>query len=320
MHLLKVLPLTLCVYVGDFVTKALVRAYMTEGESIPLIKNIFSFTFIYNKNAVFGLPVGNQTVFTIFTILAVIFIVIYFDGAIYLKGYLQPIYEEKVWQIHSISVADSSGKIIWSTKSAEIKMPFRRPNGVTYSKEGIFIYSIDGTEIYEFEKLTAKKHDFFSGKIRVMFLEDYLERQIKIERIHHLRNGLIVLGVGYIAILFLAHLTKYPPPSFFKHPKKRHGAETDEIADEFDTFVKRVNENPEWGILNEKISRINPPKQIEAKETGTKTDDKAPDKNEGSGLDAVNPAKITAKKPEYNFRQLPEPSPPAETQKSRQST
>jgi len=238
------------------------------------------------------------------------------DGAIYLKSYLQPIYEEKVWQIHSISVADSSGKIIWSTKSAKIQMPFRRPNGVTFSKEGIFTYSIDGTGIYEFEKLTAKKHDFFSGKIRVMFLKDYLERQIKIERRHHLRNGLIVLGVGYIGILFLAYLIKYPLRRFFKHPKKGHGAETDEIADEFDTFVKRANENPEWGILNEKTSKINPPKQIEAKETGTKTDDNAPDKNEGSDLDAVNPAKITAKKPEYNSRQLPEPSPPAETQKA----
>jgi len=238
------------------------------------------------------------------------------DGAIYLKNYLQPIYEEKVWQIHSISVADSSGKIIWSTKSAEIQMPFRRPNGVTFIKEGIFTYSIDGTGIYEFEKLTAKKHDFFSGKIRVMFLKDYLERQIKTEEIHHLRNGLIVLGVGCIAILFLAYLIKYPIGRFFKHPKKGHGAEADETADEFDTFIKRVNKNPEWGILNEKISKINPPKQIEAKETGTKTDDGAPGKNEGSGLEAVNPTKITVKKPEYNSRQLPAPSPPAETQKA----
>ena len=237
-------------------------------------------------------------------------------GAIYLKTYLQPIYEEKIWQIHSISVADSSGKIIWSTKSAEIQIPFRRPHGVTFIKEGIFTYSIDGTGIYEFEKLTAKKRDFFSGKIRVMFLKDYLERQIKIEEIHHLSNGLIVLGVGYIAILFLAYLIKYPLRRFFKHPEKGHGTETDEIADEVDTFIKRANENPEWGILNEKISKINPPKQIEAKETGTKTDDDAPDKNEGSSLDAVNPAKITVKKPEYNFRQLPAPSPPAETQKA----
>jgi len=238
------------------------------------------------------------------------------NGAVYLKTYLQPIYEEKVWQIHSISVADGSGKIIWSTRSAEIQMPFRRPIGVTFIKEGVFTYSIGGIGIYEFEKLTAaKKPDFFSGKIRVLFFKDYLERQIKIEETDLLRSGLIVLGVGYIAILFLAYLMTYPLRRVFKHPKKEHGAETDEIADEFDTFITRVNENPEWGILNEKISKISPPKQIESKETGTKTDDKAPEKNEGSSFDAVNPVEMTAKKPEYNSRQLPAPSPPAETQK-----
>jgi len=239
------------------------------------------------------------------------------DGAVYLKTYLQPIYEEKERQIHSISVTDGSGKIIWSTKSAEIQMPFRRPIGVTFIKEGIFTYAIDGMGIYEFEKLTAaKKHEFFLGKIRVLLFKDDLERQIKIEQIHHLRNGLIVLGLGYIAILFLAYLIKYPLRKIFKHREKVHDAETDEIADEFDTFITRINENPEWGRLNKKVSNINPPKQSEAKETGTKTDDKAPDKNEGSGVDAVSPAKMTAKKPEYNSRQLPGPSPPAETQKA----
>jgi len=238
------------------------------------------------------------------------------DGAIYLKTYLQPIYEEKERQIHSISVTDNSGKIIWSTKSAEIQMPFRRPIGVTFIKEGLFTYAIDGMGIYEFEKLTAaKKHDFFSGKIRVLFFKDDLERQIKIEQIHYLRNGLIVLGVGYIAILFLAYLIKYPLRKIFKHREKVHDAETDEIADEFDTFITRINGNPEWGRLK-KISKINPPKQRDAKETGTKTDDKAPDKNEGSGVDAVQPAKMTAKKPEYNSGQLPGPSSPAETQKA----
>jgi len=239
------------------------------------------------------------------------------DGAIYLKTYLQPIYEEKERQIHSISVTDNSGKIIWSTKSAEIQMPFRRPIGVTFIKEGIFTYAIDGMGIYEFEKLTAaKKHEFFSGKIRVLLFKDDLERQIKIEQIPYLRNGLIVLGVGYIAILFLAYLIKYPLRKIFKHRGKVHDAETDEIADEFDSFISRINENPEWGRLNKKVSKINPPKQSEAKETGTKIDDKAPDKNEGSGVDAVHPAKMTAKKPEYNSGQLPGPSSPAETQKA----
>jgi len=239
------------------------------------------------------------------------------EGKIYLKSYMQPIYEEKVGQIHSISVAGSSGKVLWSTKSVEIQMPFKRPSGVTFIKEGIFNYSIDDMAIYEFEKpVVPKTHDFFSGKIRVLFLKDYLERQIKIEELHHLRNGLIVLGVGYIAIVFLACLIKYPLGGFFKQPKKGQGTETDEIADEFDTFITKVNENPEWGILNKEIPRIDPPKQIEAKKTATGAEEKATDKNEGSGLDAANLAKITAKKPEYNSMQLPAPSLPAEAPKA----
>ncbi len=232
------------------------------------------------------------------------------DAGIYLNTYMQPIYEEKVWQIHSISVTDSSGRIIWSTRSAEIQMPFKRPNGVIFIKEGIYNYSTDGVAIYEFEEPTVPgKNDLFNGKVHVLFLKGYLERQIKIEELHHLRNGLIVLGVGYIAIVLLVFSIKYPLGRFFKQPKKEQHQETDEVADRFDAFITRINDDSEWGKQNNELPKIDPPKQLETKQTDPPKDDGAVDKNEESGLDSPGLAKVAPQKPEYNSLQLTAPSP-----------
>ena len=63
---------------ADLLTKQVVRHCLHVGESVRILGPIVKFTFIYNRNAVFGLPIGNQTLYTIFAILAVILIIVYF--------------------------------------------------------------------------------------------------------------------------------------------------------------------------------------------------------------------------------------------------
>lgn len=243
------------------------------------------------------------------------------DGAIYLNSYLQPVYAEKVWQIHTISVVDSSGKMLWSTKSAEIQMPFKRPAGVTYIAEGIHTYLIEGVSVYEFEKPTSpKKKDFFSGKIRVLFLKNYLDRQIKIAEFRYLRNGLIVLGIGYIAIAFLVYIFIHLPRTIFKFKKNGdappHPAE---IAGESDTLIPNIEIESERGIDRE-IPKIEQPKQSEGKRTDTETEDKHSDAGEHPALlDSINSVEENENDSAYNILQLPAPLQPAETAKEAES-
>lgn len=63
---------------ADLATKQLVRTFMHVGESVRVAGEVVKFTFIYNRNAVFGLPVGNRVLYTVFAFVAVLLIVIYF--------------------------------------------------------------------------------------------------------------------------------------------------------------------------------------------------------------------------------------------------
>jgi signal peptidase II len=70
--------LALLTITADLVTKELVRHYMTLGASYNIVGSLVKFTFIYNRNAVFGLPCGNQVLYTVFAVVAVIVILYYF--------------------------------------------------------------------------------------------------------------------------------------------------------------------------------------------------------------------------------------------------
>jgi signal peptidase II len=70
--------LSLAVLAGDLITKELVRSGLTEGSSVTVAGEFIKLTFIYNRNAVFGLPVGNPTIYLVLSLAALALIVWYF--------------------------------------------------------------------------------------------------------------------------------------------------------------------------------------------------------------------------------------------------
>jgi signal peptidase II len=70
--------LSLAVLAADLVTKELVRSCLTEGMSQAVAGEFIKLTFIYNRNAVFGLPVGHPTVYLVLSLAALGLIIWYF--------------------------------------------------------------------------------------------------------------------------------------------------------------------------------------------------------------------------------------------------
>ncbi len=61
----------------DQITKIIVRNTMYLGQSIPVLGNFAKFTYVENPGMAFGLQIGNGTIFTILSILAIIGITYY---------------------------------------------------------------------------------------------------------------------------------------------------------------------------------------------------------------------------------------------------
>ena len=61
----------------DQITKAIVRANMTVGETIPVIKDIFHFTYVRNEGAAFGMLSEHRWVFMTLSIVALIALSVY---------------------------------------------------------------------------------------------------------------------------------------------------------------------------------------------------------------------------------------------------
>jgi signal peptidase II len=61
----------------DQITKAIVRANMTVGETIPVIKDIFHFTYIRNEGAAFGMLSEHRWVFMTLSVVALIALSVY---------------------------------------------------------------------------------------------------------------------------------------------------------------------------------------------------------------------------------------------------
>jgi|WetSurMetagenome_2_1015567.scaffolds.fasta_scaffold248301_2 signal peptidase II len=74
----KWLWLSLSVIILDQISKAIIRHFMTEGQSIPILGKFFMLTYTQNTGAAFSLSLGNPSVnrvfFIIITFIAVGFI------------------------------------------------------------------------------------------------------------------------------------------------------------------------------------------------------------------------------------------------------
>ena len=75
-------------------TKALVERTLQLRESIQVVGPFIKLTYIHNPKGAFGLPLGGNLVFVLFSVLAVIFILFY----------LWRIPKEKVWSKGALSL------------------------------------------------------------------------------------------------------------------------------------------------------------------------------------------------------------------------
>lgn len=56
---------------GDQLTKAMIMASMTPGQSLPLLPHILHITYVQNTGAAFGLFKGQQLVFIVFSLIVI---------------------------------------------------------------------------------------------------------------------------------------------------------------------------------------------------------------------------------------------------------
>ena len=74
---MRVLWATFFLVVADQVTKLIVKYNMALGESIPVVGDLFKFTFTENPGMAFGLTVGSKLFLTLFSIAATVLILVY---------------------------------------------------------------------------------------------------------------------------------------------------------------------------------------------------------------------------------------------------
>ncbi len=61
----------------DFISKRLVLAYLEPVGTVQVIPNLFSLTYVENRGAAFGILQNKQLFFIIFTIIAIVIMIIY---------------------------------------------------------------------------------------------------------------------------------------------------------------------------------------------------------------------------------------------------
>lgn len=71
---MRVLWATFAIVVVDQITKLVVQANMTYGDSIPVVGELFRFTYTENPGMAFGLTVGSKLFLTLFSIAATVLI------------------------------------------------------------------------------------------------------------------------------------------------------------------------------------------------------------------------------------------------------
>ena len=65
------------VFLLDRITKIAAASGISHGQSIKVLPNILHFTLVFNNGTAFGLLKGQNSVLAIFSVLAIVFIVIY---------------------------------------------------------------------------------------------------------------------------------------------------------------------------------------------------------------------------------------------------
>ena len=117
----------------DQLTKNIVVAVMAEGQSIPIIPNIFHLTYILNPGAAFGMFAHNRTFF-ICVALLVLIIVWWFRKEILAEplcvragtaenGMVVDFFDFRIWPIFNvadIAICVGVGFIIWNLIQTEI--------------------------------------------------------------------------------------------------------------------------------------------------------------------------------------------------------
>lgn len=139
--------LALLVVVLDQATKYFVVTHFTVGESVPVIENIFHWTFILNRGAAFGMLEGSRWLFVVIA-LAVIGAVFYLrkellqsgvlcclGAALFTGGALGNLidrtvhgvvidfFDFRIWPIFNvadIAICTGVGLIIWSISKTEL--------------------------------------------------------------------------------------------------------------------------------------------------------------------------------------------------------
>ena len=66
------------VYFLDQFSKLFVRRFLSQGESVPIIKNIFHLTLVHNTGAAFGMFQKGGMIFTVLAVIVAILILIFY--------------------------------------------------------------------------------------------------------------------------------------------------------------------------------------------------------------------------------------------------
>ncbi|RKY84849.1 signal peptidase II, partial [candidate division KSB1 bacterium] len=74
---MKILILSIIVFIIDQLTKFLARHWIGLGDSIRVFGDAFRLTHVQNEGMAFGIMVGNKTIFTAFSIIAAVVILYY---------------------------------------------------------------------------------------------------------------------------------------------------------------------------------------------------------------------------------------------------
>lgn len=75
----KLVVIGVILFILDQLTKHIIRTLMQPSQSIPIIQNIFHITFVKNTGALFGILKGFSFAFIWLTIIALGFIMFYWD-------------------------------------------------------------------------------------------------------------------------------------------------------------------------------------------------------------------------------------------------
>jgi len=157
-----------------------------------------------------------------------------FSG-IYLNLEVGPeIYEGYKDQILQLTVEDSAGTIVYSSKDPanQYLAPFSRPADAEQIEPGIYKYKLDGEEVYEFESdIRIRDTGAQYGKAHVYWEADVMNAQIWNVRWDYLKLSLFIMGLSTAGIAFLIYLLLNP---FRKLSEWVKNLGTGEIEDEID--------------------------------------------------------------------------------------